>query len=272
MLSVKSKNLIPYLFLLLAGCHPAGTPSELKFQASPIDDKIGNLDSANLDFPTLYSEILEPKCLACHDNVSSEDGIANWIVNQNPDESPLFLTVVDGYMPAGGTPLTSQELDFVSRYIEQFSGGSSSGDSTTTSGGSSSGDSTTTSGGSSSGDSTTTSGGSSSGDSTTTSGGSSSGGSTTTSGGSSSGGTISYITYAQLKTNILTPQKCLNCHSSEAGTESALISNWVDLNSPTNSKLYKRVVDNTMPKGMPDLTSAQKAYILQYIYDYKAQH
>lgn len=243
MTEVKILNLLPFFILLLQGCNPSAPPAEIKSNVGT-QDNIVNLNSAPADFPTLYSAILEPKCLSCHDQLSSEAGLGDWVVPHSPEESSLYLSVVDGYMPKGAAALTSEELEFVARYIDGFSGSSSSG-------GTSSGEDS--SGGVSGGDS-----------------GSDSGGGSTTSGGSS-GGTSSYISYNQLKTNILTPKKCLNCHSLEADSEAALVANWVTLSVPEESRLYKRVVDNTMPRSSAALTAEEKAYVLQYIYDYKAR-
>jgi hypothetical protein len=81
--------------------------------------------------------------------------------------------------------------------------------------------------------------------------------------------TGSKITYDQFKSTFLIPYKCLNCHS--VGTE-AKLSKWIDTSSPSNSLLYTRTHDGSMPIGSSDVSAKDEAFVLKYIEDFAATH
>ena len=81
----------------------------------------------------------------------------------------------------------------------------------------------------------------------------------------SSGG----ISYSQVKSKILTPYGCTNCHS--VGTE-AKLARWINVSSPSGSSFYTMVKNGSMPKGRSHVSAADQAFILQYLQDYSSTH
>lgn len=69
-------------------------------------------------FRNLSANILESKCIGCHDNFKIPENMLKYIDGNNPDTSRLFLSVKDGSMPKKGNPLTTLELEMVRTYIE----------------------------------------------------------------------------------------------------------------------------------------------------------
>lgn len=83
------------------------------------------LDSQNLDlqqeelitFEDLKNRIITPHCINCHKRSGTEDGIKNWVIAGDPENSKLFKVIKDGRMPKNSDPLPSSELEFVRLYI-----------------------------------------------------------------------------------------------------------------------------------------------------------
>lgn len=73
------------------------------------------------------------------------------------------------------------------------------------------------------------------------------------------------ITYAQIKTSVLTPYRCLNCHS--VGTE-AQLAKWMNKSNPAQSSFYTTMKNGSMPKGGPRAGAQIQAMVLQYIKDF----
>ncbi len=81
--------------------------------------------------------------------------------------------------------------------------------------------------------------------------------------------TPNLITYAQVKARILSPYGCTSCHSVSSETG---LANWINVTSPSSSKFYTTVKSGSMPQGGSPLSTADKAYVLQYVKDYAASH
>lgn len=77
------------------------------------------------------------------------------------------------------------------------------------------------------------------------------------------------VTFAQIKSEILTPYRCTSCHS--MSTESAT-ARYINTTTPERSSLYTTVKDGSMPRGGSDVTPEKQALLLQYIKDYAASH
>lgn len=77
------------------------------------------------------------------------------------------------------------------------------------------------------------------------------------------------VTFAQIRTDVLVPYRCLNCHS--VGTE-ASITKWINTTAPVKSLLYTRVHDGSMPQGGSRVPAAQQVELLQYVNDFAATH
>jgi hypothetical protein len=73
------------------------------------------------------------------------------------------------------------------------------------------------------------------------------------------------ITFAQIKTSVLIPYKCLNCHS--VGTE-AQLARWMNKSNPAQSSFYTTMKNGSMPKGGPRASTQIQALVLQYIKDF----
>lgn len=70
-----------------------------------------------LTFDDLKSRILIPHCISCHKKSDTEDGIKNWFIPGQPENSKLYLVIKDGRMPKKADPLPTSELEFVRKYI-----------------------------------------------------------------------------------------------------------------------------------------------------------
>jgi hypothetical protein len=86
---------------------------------------------AKHNFNNLYKYILEPKCISCHSgdepdddiDLTTYDNILNHpfyflIVAGAPDESSLYLSVLNDDMPSEGDILTPEEKEFIKKWIE----------------------------------------------------------------------------------------------------------------------------------------------------------
>lgn len=77
------------------------------------------------------------------------------------------------------------------------------------------------------------------------------------------------ISYAQVKSRVLTPYGCTSCHS--VGTE-AKLAKWINVSSPASSSFYTYVKNGSMPQGGSRVNAADQAFILQYLKDYSSVH
>ncbi len=252
----KNILLLPFLSIaLLTNCGRKAAPLEFSVNDSsnqPLDPTV------EVKFPQIKSEILGPYCLSCHSSVGTEINLKKWIVPGKPDNSIFFTSVENGSMPLNQKPLNTRSLELIRIYITQMvqTGGTTTGGTTT--GGTTTGGTTT--GGTTTGGTTT--GGTTTGGTTT--GGTTTGGTTT--GGTTTGGTTTGgISYAEIKSTVLTPYRCLNCHS--VGTETSL-AKWMSKSSPSSSKFYTTMKDGSMPQGGPRASAEIQVFVLQYIKDW----
>lgn len=73
------------------------------------------------------------------------------------------------------------------------------------------------------------------------------------------------ITYAQIKAAVLTPYRCVNCHS--VGTESQL-AKWINTSTPSRSTFYTYITSGSMPPSGSQPTAEIEAMVLQYVKDF----
>lgn len=78
-------------------------------------------------------------------------------------------------------------------------------------------------------------------------------------------GTNPGITYAEVRSKILDPYRCVSCHS--VGTE-AKLAGWINKSNPASSRFYTITKSGTMPENGPRVSTADLAFILQYVKDY----
>ena len=76
------------------------------------------------------------------------------------------------------------------------------------------------------------------------------------------------ITYAEIKAAVLTPYRCVNCHS--VGTESQL-TKWINKTSPERSAFYTTIKSGSMPPSGSEVSVDKQALVLQYLKDFAAR-
>ena len=108
------KTLMTLSLLIMIACNPK--ESELVFRDHSVPKGTISDSTGSEAYSELKTSIL-PKCVHCHSNLETEEGVQKWIVPGKPHESKLFVHVEDGSMPADGDALTTQELEIVRRYI-----------------------------------------------------------------------------------------------------------------------------------------------------------
>ncbi len=113
-------NKLFLLMLLALGQACVGEKkSDLQFSAP--DTRTGSITVNDLEtFAGLKSKILDGKCISCHQNFATEEGIAKYVVPKKPEFSKLFTEVEDGSMPKGSSPLSTLELEVVMTYINNL--------------------------------------------------------------------------------------------------------------------------------------------------------
>lgn len=123
------RSITPILFvtgvmIVFQNCAPQHSPGDF---ASRGDDGAGEI-------PILESatQLLTLRCAGCHsgspspgdpvgDILNIEQLTAlNLLVPGNPSESELYISIVDGTMPIGGTPLTLSERDLIFQWIVEM--------------------------------------------------------------------------------------------------------------------------------------------------------
>ena len=85
------------------------------------------------------------------------------------------------------------------------------------------------------------------------------------SGGTTPGGTTAGISYEQIKSAVLTPYRCLNCHG--VGSEASL-AKWMNKSSPASSKFYTTIKSGSMPTSGSKVPADLQGLVLQYIKDF----
>ena len=283
------------MLFILSSCLPSLEKSSLVFDGGAISTESLVADGEPVTFEVLKQKLLTPHCIACHRGAASEENVLDWVTEGKPEESDLYRVIKDGSMPKRAAALDSRYLDLVVRYIESVK--ATEVPSTPTA------PTTPVASGSfeeikqkilvphclkchedvdnekalmgwitptkpeespfyvsiKSGDMP------------------------------QDGSPLSeeelllvekYITsmkpnqvevpatsFAEIKANILAP-KCLECHR-KMGDEAVLISKWVTPGNPENSKMYKSVLNGSMPKRADRLSDEEIAAIKSYILSLK---
>jgi hypothetical protein len=73
------------------------------------------------------------------------------------------------------------------------------------------------------------------------------------------------ITYAQIKTAVLSPYRCLNCHS--VGTEVQL-AKWINTSNPSRSTFYTYILSGSMPPSGSSPSAEIEALVLEYVTEF----
>jgi cytochrome c553 len=77
------------------------------------------------------------------------------------------------------------------------------------------------------------------------------------------------VTFAQIKSQVLSPYRCTSCHS--MSTESGA-ARFINTSNPDSSSLYTTVKNGSMPQGGSRVPANLQALLLQYVRDYAASH
>lgn len=97
---------------------PLGT-RELELIRSYIT-KLAAPEREIVTFDDIKAQILVPSCLQCHRRMDNETSLSTWINRENPTQSKLYLRVIDGSMPKGGSPLSSDQTELILNYIQDL--------------------------------------------------------------------------------------------------------------------------------------------------------
>jgi hypothetical protein len=74
-----------------------------------------------VDFATLESQVLGPKCLSCHSDFDTAQGISPYVTPGDPAHSSLYTEISGGDMPPGGPTLPTASQTIVEEYINGLS-------------------------------------------------------------------------------------------------------------------------------------------------------
>lgn len=228
----KNPLLLSLVFLVSLSC--GKSKSDLTYSESSTFPQ-----SEAATFSEVKSQILTPHCVRCHTEASSETGIKDWVHPGQPETSPLFTRIEDGSMPKDESPLPSSDLELVRNYITNLAQTQTPSPAPTPAPTPTPVPAPTPSP------------------------------TPTPAPTPAPTPTPTAVTYAQIKTEVLSPYRCLNCHS--VGTE-AKLARWINTTSPERSLFYTRTNDGSMPQGGPRIPAAKEALILQYVQDFAASH
>jgi mono/diheme cytochrome c family protein len=106
------------MLFILTSCLPSLDKTTLVFDDGRISTKPLVADGEAVNFEVLKEKLLVPHCIACHKGAAQEEKILGWVVAGKPDDSELYQVIKDGSMPKKAAALDSRYLDLVVRYIE----------------------------------------------------------------------------------------------------------------------------------------------------------
>ena len=76
------------------------------------------------------------------------------------------------------------------------------------------------------------------------------------------------ISFAQIKSAVLTPYRCVNCHSLSTETQ---LARWINKSHPEQSLLYTEIQNGSMPPSGSNVSSSNEELVLQYIKDFASR-
>jgi mono/diheme cytochrome c family protein len=106
------------MLFILTSCLPSLGKTSLVFDDGAISTKPLVADGEAVTFEVLKEKLLVPHCIACHKGAALEEKVLGWVVEGKPDDSELYQVIKDGSMPKKAAALDSRYLDLVVRYIE----------------------------------------------------------------------------------------------------------------------------------------------------------
>jgi mono/diheme cytochrome c family protein len=109
------------LFVLLTLFQACVGEKKSNLEFSGPETRTGSITVNDFEtFAGLKSKIMDGKCISCHQNFATEDGIAKYVVAKKPELSQFFIEVENGSMPKGSAPLSTLELEVVTSYINNL--------------------------------------------------------------------------------------------------------------------------------------------------------
>ncbi len=111
---------------LWIGCEGRGTSESLEFIPSPPSQSPPVARTA--EFSTIFSVIIQPRCLKCHKSMKSEEALIDrlWIVPGDLGGSDMYTQSESGQMPPRGPKVPAEDLELLRAYIERL--GASNGE------------------------------------------------------------------------------------------------------------------------------------------------
>ena len=114
---MKKLILLSFVSIITLSC---GMPSKSDLNFSNSGSQQSLDPDMVVNYSVIKSEVLAPKCLSCHSNVATENGLKAWVTPGKPDSSAFFTLSENGSMPKNGTPLSTRELELIKMYIIQL--------------------------------------------------------------------------------------------------------------------------------------------------------
>ena len=105
---MKKLILLSFVSIITLSC---GMPSKSDLNFSNSGSQQSLDPDMVVNYSVIKSEVLAPKCLSCHSNVATENGLKAWVTPGKPDSSAFFTLSENGSMPKNGTPLSTRELE-----------------------------------------------------------------------------------------------------------------------------------------------------------------
>ena len=106
------------MLFFLTSCLPSLGKTSLVFDDGAISTRPLVADGEAVTYEVLKEKLLVPHCIACHKGAALEEKVLGWVVEGKPDDSELYQVIKDGSMPKKAAALDSRYLDLVVRYIE----------------------------------------------------------------------------------------------------------------------------------------------------------
>lgn len=94
---------------------PAATDAEVQLVANYIHG-VGQANPT-VTFETLTKDVLRPKCLICHNGWTDETRVLKHVVAGDPENSKLYRSVHEGWMPKKVDPVSDAQLAQLRAYI-----------------------------------------------------------------------------------------------------------------------------------------------------------
>ncbi len=105
-----------------SGCPARGTNEARRyFVPQPVPAPQRDADGRIVvDFAALKSSVLDARCIECHSDMETPEGLAPYVKAGDPGGSPLFTTMADGSMPPGGPRVEDDLIELVREYVLQL--------------------------------------------------------------------------------------------------------------------------------------------------------